>query len=158
MKPSLNLPSILLIILIMTGCMNSSESKVYKRLGKMEVKIPAELKSKPEVVAYIKGMSEVANDYAMLIDNTFSEVGQYAEIKESELGVIDKIKLTKATSELAFRSAEIMGKWAEYQNKRFGLEKELSEAEIQALGIVWTDFEQRIQQIEEHYSEVFKKQ
>ncbi|WP_321296366.1 hypothetical protein [Marinifilum fragile] len=157
MKRTFQLSIILLFTLLIGVCSSNTKSEADKRLGKMEVEIPAELKSKPEVVKYIKGMSEVADDYALMIDNIFEDVGEYAGKDESELGVIDKIKLTKATAEVAVRSAEIMGKWGEYQSKRAQLEEQLSDAETEALENVWERFEQRIEQIEARHSKVFEK-
>ncbi|MHA7109700.1 hypothetical protein ACRTDU_06215 [Sunxiuqinia elliptica] len=157
MKQIFHISFALFLALLMGACGSNSKSEANKRLGKIEVEIPAELKNKPEVVKYIKGMSEIADDYALLIDDMFEEVGEYAGKDESELSMIDKVKLTKATAEVAIRSAEIVGKWGEYQNKRTQLEKQLSDAETEALENVWKRFEQRIEQIEARHSEIIEK-
>ncbi len=157
MKQIFHISFALFLALLMGACGCNSKSEANKRLGKIEVEIPAELKNKPEVVKYIKGMSEIADDYALLIDDMFEEVGEYAGKDESELSMIDKVKLTKATAEVAIRSAEIVGKWGEYQNKRTQLEEQLSDAETEALENVWKRFEQRIEQIEARHSEIIEK-
>lgn len=159
MKQLLNRGCIVFALsLILSSCGSNNSNDANKRLGKMEVQIPAELENNKEVVEYITGMSQVADEYAILIDDMLEEVGEYAGMEEEELGMMDKIRLTKATAEVALRSTEIMAKWAEYQNKRNNLEEQLSDAELQALESVWKRFEERIQQIEARHSEVFNQE
>lgn len=124
----------------------------------MEVEIPAELKDKPEVVEYIEGMSQVADQYALMIDDMLEEVGEYEGVEQADLSIMDQIKLTKATAEVAIRSAEILGKWAGYQDNRDHMEEQLSDAELEALAGVWKRFEARIVQIESRHAEVFNKE
>jgi len=146
------------VMLIVSSCSSNKKETANHRLGKMDVEIPAELAGKPEVVEYITGMSQVADQYALMMDDMLEEVGAYAGMEESELGIMDKIKLTKATAEVAIRSTEIMGQWAVYQDKRTSLEEQLSEAELKALEGVWKRFEARIIQIESRHSEVFNQE
>jgi len=150
----------LLIILSFTlySCGSSNNDTANKRLGKMEVKIPAELKDKPEVVEYIEGMSQVADQYALMIDDMLEEVGEYEGMEQEDLSIMDQIKLTKATAEVAMRSVEILSKWAEYQDKRDNMEQQLTDAELEALAGVWKRFEARIIQIETRHADVFKKE
>jgi len=148
----------ILLSLVLSSCGSSKNDTANKRLGKMPVEIPAELKDNPEVVAYIEGMSKVADQYALMIDDMLEEVGEYEGMEQEELGIMDQIKLTKVTAEVAIRSAEIMGKWAEYQDKRDNLETQLTDAELEALAGIWKRFEARIVQIESRHSEVITKE
>ena len=157
-KITLTVLAAIAILLSVSSCGSSKKEDANNRLGKMEVEIPAELEDKPEVVEYIKGMSQVADQYALMIDDMLEEVGEYEGMEEEELGLMDQIKLTKVTAEVAIRSVEIMGKWAEYQNKRDNLEEQLSDEELEALAGVWKRFEARILQIEARHSEVFNKE
>ncbi|MGQ1908691.1 hypothetical protein ACT3CE_02770 [Marinifilum sp. RC60d5] len=129
-------------------------NKVDDKLGKMEVEIPAELKDNKEVVEFIVGMSEVADEYALMIDETMEDVGEYVGVDESELGMIDQLKLVKATAQIAVKSTTIMGKWGEYMDKRSQLGEQLSDEELVALEIVWTRFEKRMEQIQAKYGEI----
>ncbi|MBI9062025.1 MAG: hypothetical protein JEZ14_08540 [Marinilabiliaceae bacterium] len=159
MKQIINLGQLLIILsLVLSSCGSSKKDTANMRLGKMEVEIPAELKDKPEVVEYIEGMSQVADQYALMIDDMLEEVGEYEGVKQEDLSIMDQIKLTKVTAEVAIRSAEILGKWAGYQDKRDNLEEQLSDEELEALAGVWKRFEARIMQIETRHSEVFDKE
>lgn len=159
MKQIINIGHLFIILsLVLSSCGSSKKDTANNRLGKMEVEIPSELKDKPEVVEYIKGMSQVADQYALMIDDMLEEVGEYEGVEQEDLSIMDQIKLTKATAEVAMRSVEILGKWAEYQDKRDKLEEQLSDEELEALAGVWKRFEARIVQIESRHSEVFSKE
>jgi len=141
---------------ILTSCSGGTESsQADNKLGKIEIEIPAALKNKPEAVEYIKGMTEVADGYALMIDNVFEEYGEYIGVPEEELGMMDKIKLVKATADVAVKYTELMGKWAQYQEKRNALNEQLSEEELKALENVWHRFEKRMEQIEAKHHEYF---
>lgn len=159
MKQIINIGHLFIILsLVLSSCGSCKKDTAIHRLGKMEVEIPSELKDKPEVVEYIKGMSQVADQYALMIDDMLEEVGEYEGVEQKDLSIMDQIKLTKATAEVAMRSVEILGKWAEYQDKRDKLEEQLSDEELEALAGVWKRFEARIVQIESRHSEVFSKE
>lgn len=147
---------IALILIAFFACSSESENKADARLGKLEVEIPAELEGNPEVVAYIKGMNEVVDEYALLIDDIMEDVGEYAGVKQEDLGMMDQIKLTKATAEVSIKSVEIMSKWGEHIDKRANLDQQLSDEEIKALENVYKRFEQRFVQIQQKHAESFE--
>ncbi len=64
----LTLVSIIFFVLS-CGESESKETKADKKLGKLKVEIPGELKDKPEVCKYIKDMNVITDDFALLFDN-----------------------------------------------------------------------------------------
>ena len=146
----LNKIVLLVAVLSLTAC-GSNSKKEPTKLGKIEVEIPAELKDNPEMVEYINGTAEVADSYAFMIDNTLSDVSEYVGVEEEDLSMMDKIKLVQASAEIAMQSAEIMVKWGQYMEKRGQLSEELTDAELEALNVVWVRFEKRMEEIELKY-------
>lgn len=139
------------------GGKDKASDNADKRLGKLEVEIPAELEGNKEIVSYIHGMNEVADQYAILMDDMFDEVGDLSGKDPEELSMMEQLRLVKATSEVAVRSAEIMGAWAEYMEQRESLNEQLSEDELQALEAVFIRFEQRMTQIMEKHEDLFEE-
>ncbi len=70
--------------------------------------------------------------------------------------MMDKLKLMKATSEVGFKSIDIMSKWSNYHNKRNFFLEDLSDDEAIALESVLTRFEERMQQIERKHTKFLK--
>ncbi len=138
-----------IVTLSLTAC--GGKNKADNKLGKLELQIPTELKDKPEAIAFIKGMNEVVDDYAILIDNALSDVGELAGKSEEELSVFENIRLLKATGEIAIGAAPIMIKWGEYIEKRESLNKQLTTNELYAMESSLKRLEQRMEQIEEKY-------
>lgn len=147
-------------MLLMSCSGNSSKksSEADKKLGKLKVEIPAELNDKPEVVNYINGMNEVADEYALIIDQIMDEAGHLAGVPEEDLTMMQKIKLVKLTAEVATKSTVTMAKWAEFQEQRIAIEEQLTDAELEALNAVWTLFEERMMQIDKKYNGKLLKQ
>lgn len=160
---SLYLTSAVLIVSVMftvfaCGGKKDAKETANERFGTLKLDIPKTLENKPEVVDYIKGMNEVADEYAILMDDMFEEVGDLSGKEPEELSMMEQLRLVKATSEVAVRSAGIMTKWTEYQDKRNSMNEQLSEEEIQALEAVYVRFEQRMMQIVEKHEDVFSDQ
>lgn len=149
----------LLLIGIIAACLTSCGGKnnADNKLGKLELQIPAELKDKPEAIAFIKGMNEVVDDYAVLIDNALSDVGDLAGKNEEDLSMLENMRLLKATGEIAIGAAPIMTKWVKYMEKRDSLNEQLTTDELIALESSWKRLEQRMTQIESKYSHDFNK-
>ena len=145
--------SIVAVSLTACGGKNNADNK----LGKLELQIPPELKDKPEAIAFIKGMNEVVDDYAVLIDNALDDVGDLAGKDEEELSMFENIKLLKATGEITLGAAPILVKWGEYMEKREMLNKQLTDDELLALESSWKRMEQRMAQIEQKYAHEFEK-
>lgn len=147
--------------MIMTSCGGNSSkksSKADQKLGKLKVEIPAKLKSKPEVVSYINGMHEVADEYALIIDKIMEEAGHLVGVPEEDLTMMQKLKLVKLTAEVATKTTVTMAKWAEFQEQRISIEEQLTDAELEALNAVWTRFEERMMQIDKKYNGKLLKQ
>lgn len=145
----------LLIAVFLTSCGGKKEEEKIDKLGKMEVVIPDALKDNPEMVAYVEGMTEVVDEYAILIDNMVEDFDDFIGKNFDELNMREKIKFTAKGAEAAMKSAPIMIKWAELENKHAVYDLELSEDELLALGTVMTRFEERMKQIEERHTDVF---
>ena len=148
-----SLLAILSLSIALTSCGKKEENKADKKLGKLEVEIPAELKDNPEAVEYINGMVEVADDYALLVDELFEECGEYVGMEEEDLKMKDKLKITAATANYALSVGEIMLKWGEYETKRVEMYEEMTEEDIEAMKVVYEHVEKRFEQIEEKYQE-----
>lgn len=89
---------------------SSQKTVADQKLGKLKIEIPESLKNKPEVVAYIHDMNKVADGYAILIDDMFVELGDYINKDENDLGMMDKIKIMKATADISIKSFEMLAK------------------------------------------------
>jgi len=150
----MSIAAMLALSFALTACGGKKEeNKADKKLGKLEIEIPEELKDNPEAVEYINGMVEVADDYALLVDELYEEVGEYAGMEESELKMKDKLKITAATANYALSVGEIMIKWGEYESKRVDMYENLAEEDVEAMKVVWEHLENRFEQIEEKYQE-----
>ena len=128
------------------------------KLGKLDVEIPASLRDKPEVVAYIHDMNKVADEYAILIDKTLEDFGDYENLDFDDLSMMDKIKVMKVTAEIGFKSMEMMAKWGEHHDKLNLFKEDLTEEETLALETVVNRFGERMKQIEKKHSKYFSEQ
>ena len=155
MKKLTYLLLISIVVIGLTSC--GSKNKADNKLGKLELQIPHELKDKPEAIAFIKGMNEVVDDYAVIIDNALSDVGDLAGKDEEDLSMFENIRLVKATGEIAIGAAPLMVKWVTYMEKRDSLNMQLTEDELIALESSCNRLEQRMAQIETKYSHDFDK-
>lgn len=155
MKNNINLLLIVPILILFTACGGGKSNSVAdNKLGKLEVEIPKELKDNKEVVAFIEGMAEVSDDYAIMIDETLEKTSEFIGKESEELSMMEQIKLVKITGEVALKSATSLVKWGEYMDKRSSLENELSDDELKALESVMLRFEKRMEQIETKHSDV----
>lgn len=140
------------------SCTDTSQKTVAdSKLGTLKVEIPETLKDKPEVVAYIHDMSKVADDYAILIDKTLEDFGDYQNKDFEKLGMMDKIKVMKASAEIGFKSMEMMAKWGDYHDKMNLFKEDLTEDETLALESVVNRFEERMKQIKKKHSKYFNE-
>jgi hypothetical protein len=89
-----------------------------------------------------------------LVDDMLEEYGEYADKATEDLTMMEQIKLTKATAEVAIKSTQIMTKWAKYQDKRNNLDTQLTDAEIKALESIWINFEKRFEEISKKQEEM----
>ena len=77
--------SLLLIATITTlqfvSCSNGNEKKEQKladkKLGKVELNIPASLKDKPEILNYVQEMVSLSDEYALLIDEAAEKAAPF---------------------------------------------------------------------------------
>ncbi len=139
-------------MLSMVACTSSSESEANKKLGKLEIEIPAELKDNPEICEYIKTTTQAVDEYALLLDRVCDEV---KDIDPDNMSMVEQIKVMKVVGEYTLESAKLMVTWGEAVEKRALIEENLSDAEIEALAQVFTHFENRLKQIDEKYAEEF---
>jgi cell division protein FtsL len=147
-----------MLLISCSGNSSKNSSEADKKLGKLKVEIPAELNDKPEVVNYINGMHEVADEYALIIDQVMDEAGHLAGVPEEDLTMMQKIKLVKLTAEVASKSTVTMAKWAEFQEQRVAIEEQMTDEELEALEAVWARFEERIKQIDNKYKGALLKE
>lgn len=143
------------VTVMFTAC--GSKNNADNKLGKLELEIPVELKDNPEAIAYLKGMNKVVDDYAVIIDNALSDVGDLAGKSEEDLSMLENMRLLKATGEIAIGVAPIMTKWVNYMEEREKLNEQLTDNELVALESSWRRLEQRMTQIEEKYNKDFEK-
>jgi hypothetical protein len=149
-KKGMTLMAVFLLAATMMSCgSKESSKKAEDRLGKMEVEIPGELQDNPEIVAYIEGISEVVDAYAVLMDEMIGELSGMEEKEWEELKMGEQLKLTKAAAKFAMKAAPITTKWAEYELNKGSVVNELTEEELMALETVYMRFEKRMEQIEE---------
>ena len=152
----LSMSTFLLIAIFLTSCGgNKKEEEKTDKLGKMEVVIPDALKDNPEMVEYIEGMTEVVDEYAIMIDGMVDEFDEFIGKTFEELNMREKIKVTAKGAEAAMKSAPILMKWAELENTHTVFDNDLSEDELMALETVMLRFEERMKQIEERHTDVF---
>lgn len=150
----LSIAAMLALSFAITACGGKNEeNKADKKLGKIEIEIPETLQDNPEAVEYIHNMAEVADDYASLVDELYEEVGEYAGMKESDMKIKDKLKLTAATANYVLSAGEIMIKWGEYETKHVDMYENIGEEDVEAMQVVWEHLEKRFEQIEEKYQE-----
>jgi len=147
----------LVLSTIAVSCGRKEKTEVAdNQLGKMEVVIPDELKDNPELVEYIEGMTEVFDEYALLLDGMMKELGEFSGKTIDELNMREKIKMTATGAELAVKSAPILVKWGELQAKSSYMDEQLTDEEVIALESVMDRFEARMAQIEEKHQKVFE--
>ncbi|MEX0987342.1 MAG: hypothetical protein WD052_07695 [Bacteroidales bacterium] len=124
-------------------------------LGKMEVVIPDELKDNEEIVEYIQGMSEVVDEYALLMNKMITDLDGLEGKEWEELRIGEQLKLTRAAATFAVKAAPITARWAEYEFNRSMYDDDLTEEELMALQTVMERFEARMKQIEEKNEKFF---
>lgn len=149
--------SVLAFLLFITSCADKSQKTAAdSKLGTIEVEIPQSLKGKPEVVEYIHDMNRIADDYAILIDQVLTDLSGFEKKDMENLSMMDKIKLMKVSSEVGFKSMDIMSKWGDYHNKMSFFKEDLTDDETLALEGVLKRFEERMKQIEKKHAKFFK--
>lgn len=149
--------SVLAFLLFTSSCADKSQKTAAdSKLGTIEVEIPQSLKGKPEVVEYIHDMNRIADDYAILIDQVLTDLSGFEKKDMENLSMMDKIKLMKVSSEVGFKSMDIMSKWGDYHNKMSFFKEDLTDDETLALEGVLKRFEERIKQIEKKHAKFFK--
>ena len=149
--------SVLAFLLFTTSCAdNSKKTAADSKLGTIDVEIPQSLKGKPEVVEYIHDMNRIADDYAILIDQVLTDLSGFEKKDMENLSMMDKIKLMKVSSEVGFKSMDIMSKWGDYHNKMSFFKEDLTDDETLALEGVLKRFEERMKQIEKKHAKFFK--
>jgi len=145
----------LLGVILISSCSGGKtpeQTAADEQLGKLErIEIPASLKNKPEVVAFIKEMEVLTDEFALLVDKTAIEAKEYKGKNLDELGFAEKIQLTKLSSEVSFKSLQMIAKWAEFTDKRFSMQQVLNEDEIKAFDAVFNRFQERMKQIEDKF-------
>jgi hypothetical protein len=144
-------------LICMLSCSSGAQKETLadKKLGKIKLEIPESLSNKPEIVEYLQGMNQVIDDYVIIIDETAEKAKPFRGKDFEKLGLVDKAKITKITTEATYKSMEVLARWAEMQDKRLSLEQNLSEDEVQALNTVFDRFQKRMEQIEVKYKDVF---
>ncbi len=143
---------------MLISCGGSEKKEADEKLGKLEIEIPENLESNDAAVQYVNEMNLVVDDYAMLMDELVEEVGEYKGMKEEDLGMMDKLKLTTAMAKVAMESTQIMARWGECTDKRMNMEQKLSEEEIEALNLVYKRFEERMEQVKNRHQEFFAEE
>ena len=156
-KNNILLFTIILFSMSLNSCtQNKKETAADQQLGKLDVEIPQSLKNKPEVVTYIHDMNKITDDYALLIDQVLSDLKGFERKDMENMGMMDKIKFMKVSSEVGFKSLDMVSKWGDYQNRLDLFKEDLTEDESLALESVMNRFEERMKQIEEKHSRFFK--
>lgn len=161
MKKKVLIPNLFVFALILFAfsCSDKSQKTAAdSKLGTIDVEIPESLKDKPEVVAYIHDMNRVADDYAILIDQVLTDLSGFEKKDMENLSMMDKIKLMKVSSEVGFKSMDIMSKWGDYHNKVSFFKEDLTDDEALALEGVLKRFEERMNQIEKKHAKFFKEE
>jgi len=136
---------------------DKKQTAADNKLGKLDVEIPASLKDKPEVVAYIHDMNQIADDYAILIDQVLTDFRGFENKDVDNMGMMDKIKFMKVSAEVGFKSLDMISKWGDYHNKLDFFKEDLNEDETLALESVMKRFEERMKQIEGKHAKFFKE-
>ncbi len=150
--------NIALMSSLLISCGSSKKNEADEKLGKLEIEIPETLESNDAAVQYVNDMNLVVDDYAMLMDELVEEVGEYKGMKEEDLSMMDKLKLTTAMAKVAMESTQIMARWGECTDKRMNMEQKLSEEEIEALNLVYKRFEERMEQVKNRHEEFFAEE
>lgn len=144
-------------ILICSCGGNKETEQADDKLGKMEIVIPDELKDNPEMVEYIEDMTELVDDYAVVMDEMVDKLKPFAGKTFDELKIGQQLKFTAIVTEVGVKSAPYMTKWAEYEMKWSNLEEGLTEDQLLALETVGKRFEERMEQIAEKYAEYYEE-
>lgn len=148
--------SIFSIAFLSLSCSKQYKDEVqYETLGRIDIEIPKSLQNKPELVKYINAMSEITDEYALLIDQVLNDMGPLKNKKIDDLEMMDKIKFMRVSTEVGFKSMEIVSKWNDYHNQLVALNGNLTEDEALALDKVQQRFEERMRQIELKHSQYF---
>ena len=161
MKKKILIPNLLVFALLLFtfSCSDKSQKTAAdSKLGTIDVEIPESLKDKPEVVTYIHDMSRIADDYALLIDQVLTDLDGFEKKDMDNLSMMEKIKLMKVSSEVGFKSIDMISKWGDYHNKMNVYKEGLTEDEALALEGVVKRFEARMKQIEKKHSKFFKEE
>lgn len=157
-KSFISIFNLLAITMLLYSCGgDKKKTAADNKLGKLDVEIPASLKNKPEVVTYIHDMNQIADDYAILIDQVLTDFRGFENKDVDNMGMMDKIKFMKVSAEVGFKSIDIMSKWGDYHSKVDLFKNDLNEDETLALESVLKRFEERMKQIEKKHSKFFKE-
>ncbi len=155
MKKYLHFIPAILVMVLLASCGQSA--KKSGSLPPVNIEIPAELKDKPELVAFIKESEMVINAFTVSAEDMVDNMKPYAGKDFDELGMAGKMRVMAIMGNAAMSFAEFTVKQAEIMDQGQFFEEQLNEEQAQAICMVLHTFAERLELLEEKFSELDRK-
>ncbi len=144
-----------LVLIIMSSC--SSNDKESNHLAPLNVEIPEELTNNQEAVKFIEGSEMVINHWSDTLEELLQESEEYVGKEESDLSMMDKMKLAQIGIGFMSKMAEFGSEMSQLEITANTIENGLSDEELQAFEVARQAFKNRIEELGEKYENYGKR-
>jgi hypothetical protein len=155
MKKSLLFFGKLTLILLMLSSCSTDRKGDY--LTPLKAEIPEALKENAEAIAFINESTSALNEWSIKFEDLVVECEPFIGKEESELSTMDKLKLGKIMMEFVASMGQFAVNMAEMDQNATTVEYYLDDAGQEALHVVVTIFENRINELNTKYQDFGKE-
>ncbi|PLX15920.1 MAG: hypothetical protein C0599_16030 [Salinivirgaceae bacterium] len=142
------------IISVIIGCSSGPKPSEPDYLPPIKAEIPAELQDNQDIVEYINTTTDVLNDVSRELEDLYVKIEPYADIPESEISTMDKLRISKYAIQFTAEMAKLGAKMAMMKETYHLMSEDLSSEEEQALMVINETFLKRIQQLNDKYKDL----
>lgn len=136
------------------SCSSGPKQSEPNYLPPIKAEIPAELQNNEDIVEYINTTTDVLNNISRELENLYIKIEPYANIPESELSTLDKLRISKYAIQFTAEMAKLGAKIVTMKETYHLMSDDLDEEEQQALEVINTTFMKRVEQLNDKYKDL----
>jgi hypothetical protein len=142
------------IIFILLSCSSGPKPAEPNYLPPIKAEIPADLQDNKEIVDYINTTTDALNDVSRELEDLYVKIEPYADIPESEISTMDKLRISKYAIQFTAEMAKLGAKMATMKETYHLMSDDLDEDEHQALEVINATFLKRVEQLNDKYKDL----
>jgi hypothetical protein len=141
-------------ISLLLSCSSGPKPAEPNYLPPIKAEIPSELNDNQDIVDYINTTTDVLNDVSRELEDLYVKIEPYADIPESEISTMDKLRISKYAIQFTAEMAKLGAKMATMKETYHMMSDDLSDDEQQALEVINETFLKRIKQLNDKYKDL----